>query len=352
MMPMNRSNGGSLESTRGFWALIVTQFQGAFSDNVVKNLVVFVALFGATMTLAEKNSYGEFMTGVFSLPFILFSMAGGFLADRFSKRSVMLGVKMFELLIMSLVLLGLWKWNKNLLLAGVFLMGTHSAFFGPSKYGSLPELLPEKKLSWGNGILELGTFMAIILGTVAAAAMSQQFHGRQWLSGVVLIALAVIGFFSCLGITKLPAANPQKNFNWFFPAEIWRQLRVMRGDRPLWLALAGNTYFGFLGMLLLLNLFFYGSETLHVDEMHIGLLNVALALGIGLGSVAAGFLSGGKIEYGLVPLGAFGLSIFSAWLAQPSVTLGEVVRAAGTPGFFRRILHRAHRRAVAAPAGA
>ena len=217
MMTMNRSNGGSLESTRGFWALIVTQFQGAFSDNVVKNLVVFVALFGTTMTLAEKNSYGEFMTGVFSLPFILFSMAGGFLADRFSKRSVMLGVKMFELLIMSLVLLGLWKWNKNLLLAGVFLMGTHSAFFGPSKYGSLPELLPEKKLSWGNGILELGTFMAIILGTVAAAAMSQQFHGRQWLSGVVLIALAMIGFFSCLGITKIPAANPQKNFNCDFP---------------------------------------------------------------------------------------------------------------------------------------
>jgi acyl-[acyl-carrier-protein]-phospholipid O-acyltransferase / long-chain-fatty-acid--[acyl-carrier-protein] ligase len=333
MVMMNRSNGSSLESTRGFWALIVTQFQGAFSDNVLKNLVVFVALFGTTMTLAEKNSYGEFMTGVFSLPFILFSMAGGFLADRFSKRSVMLGVKMFELLIMSLVLLGLWKWNKNLLLAGVFLMGTHSAFFGPSKYGSLPELLPEKKLSWGNGILELGTFMAIILGTVAAAAMSQQFHGHQWPSGVVLVALAVIGFFSCLVITKIPAASPQKNFNWFFPAEIWRQLRAMRGDRPLWLALAGNTYFGFLGMLLLLNLFFYGSETLHVDEMHIGLLNVALALGIGLGSVAAGFLSGGKIEYGLVPLGAFGLSIFSAWLAKPSVTLEESFMLLALLGF-------------------
>ena len=311
------------EGGRGFWSLIVTQFQGAFSDNVVKNLVVFVALFGTTMTLPEKNSYGEFMTGVFSLPFILFSMAGGFLADRFSKRSVMLGVKIFELLIMSLVLLGLWKWNKNLLLAGVFLMGTHSAFFGPSKYGSLPELLPERKLSWGNGILELGTFMAIILGTVAAAAMSQQFHGRQWLSGCILIALAVIGFFSCLGITRIPPANPLKKFNPNFPAEILRQLRAMRGDRPLWLALAGNTYFGFLGMLLLLNLFFYGSETLHVDEMHIGLLNVALALGIGFGSVAAGFLSGGKIEYGLVPLGAFGLSIFAAGLAWPSVTIAE-----------------------------
>ena len=172
-----RSEGG-----RGFWALIITQFQGAFSDNVIKNLVVFVTLFGANLTLAEKNSYGEWIGALFALPFILFSMAGGFLADRFSKRSVMLGVKIFELLIMSLVFAGLWTWNKNLLLAGVFLMGTHSAFFGPSKYGSLPELLPDKKLSWGNGILELGTFMAIILGTVAAtfiAAVMNTSHAVQ-----------------------------------------------------------------------------------------------------------------------------------------------------------------------------
>ncbi len=311
------------QSQRGFWALIVTQFQGAFSDNVLKNLVVFVALFGTGMTLGEKNSYGESIAALFALPFILFSMAGGFLADRCSKRSVMLGVKIFELLIMSLVFAGLWAWNKNLLLASVFLMGTHSAVFGPSKYGSLPELLPEKKLSWGNGILELGTFMAIILGTVAAALMSEHFRGRQWLSGVVLVALAVAGFFACLGITKIPAANPQKKFNPNFPGEIWRQIRAMRGDRPLWLALCGNAYFNFLGMLLLLNLFFYGSETLHVSETHIGLLNVALALGIGLGSVAAGYLSGGKIEYGLVPLGAFGLSLFSALLARNSVSVEQ-----------------------------
>jgi len=311
------------EGGRGFWALIVTQFQGAFSDNVLKNLVVFVALFGTTMTLAEKNGYGESIGALFSLPFILFSMTGGFLADRFRKRSVMLGVKVFELLIMTLVFAGLWSWNKYLLLGSVFLMGLHSAIFGPSKYGSLPELLSEKRLSWGNGVLELGTFMAIILGTVAAAQMSQAFHGRQWLSGVILVGLAVIGFFSCLGITKIPAANPRKKFQANFPVEIWRQLRTLRGDRPLWLALAGNTYFNFLGMLLLLNLFFYGSETLQVTETQIGYLNAALALGIGLGSVAAGYLSGGKIEYGLVPLGAFGLSIFSAWLACPAVTLGQ-----------------------------
>jgi acyl-[acyl-carrier-protein]-phospholipid O-acyltransferase/long-chain-fatty-acid--[acyl-carrier-protein] ligase len=316
-------NGNSPADTRGFWALIITQFQGAFSDNVVKNLVIFVTLFGTTMTLAEKNSYGEWIAALFALPFILFSMAGGFLADRFSKRSVMLGVKVFELFIMTIVFAGLWYWNKHLLLTSVFLMGLHSAIFGPAKYGSLPELLPVRKLSWGNGFLELGTFMAIILGTVAAALMSEHFRGRQWLSGLILVGLAMVGFCSCLGITKMPAANPQKKFNPFFPAEIWRQIRAMRGDRPLWLALCGNTYFNFLGMLLLLNLFFYGSQTLQVTETHIGLLNVALALGIGLGSLAAGYLSGGKIEYGLVPFGAFGLSVFSALLAWPQAGINE-----------------------------
>jgi acyl-[acyl-carrier-protein]-phospholipid O-acyltransferase / long-chain-fatty-acid--[acyl-carrier-protein] ligase len=341
MFPMNGSIDAGTnrpESLRGFWALMVTQFQGAFSDNVVKNLVILIAIFGTSMTAVEKNHFGESIGALFSLPFILFSMAGGFLADRFSKRSVMLGVKAFELLIMTIVLAGLWTLNKHLLLASVFLMGTHSAFFGPSKYGSLPELLPERKLSWGNGILELGTFMAIILGTVAAAVLSQKLRGEQWVSGLILIALAVFGFLTCRRITKVPAANPLKQFNPNFPAEVWRQLRVMRGDRPLWLAIIGNTYFNFLGALMLLNLFFYGADVLHVDETKIGLLNVALALGIGLGSLAAGYLSGGKIEYGLVPLGAFGLSVFSALLAWPGadveISYGLLASLGFAGGFF------------------
>jgi acyl-[acyl-carrier-protein]-phospholipid O-acyltransferase/long-chain-fatty-acid--[acyl-carrier-protein] ligase len=330
---MNTSDSSQPASLRGFWSLFITQFQGAFSDNVLKNLVILLAIFGAKMSLTEQHSFGESIGALFSLPFILFSMAGGFLADRFSKRSVMLGVKVFELAIMSLVMAGLWTTNKHLLLACVFLMGTHSAFFGPSKYGSLPELLPERKLSWGNGLLELGTFMAIILGTFAATVLAQKLHDQQWLSGVILIGLAIFGFFSCLGITKVPAADPTKKFRANFPADVWRQLRAMRGDRPLWLSIIGNTYFNFLGALLLLNLFFYGADVLHVDEMHIGFLSVALALGIGLGSVAAGYLSGGKIEYGLVPLGALGLSIFSAWLSLPQSSVPNALVLLALLGF-------------------
>ncbi len=324
------------DATSGFWSLIITQFQGAFSDNVLKNLVVFVALFAtgrAALSLSEKHAYGELIGALFSLPFILFSMAGGFLADRFSKRSVMLGVKIFELGVMTLVLAGLAWTDKNLLLAGVFLMGMHSAFFGPSKYGSLPELLPERKLSWGNGVLELGTFMAIILGTVTAALLAEQFRDRQWISGVLLIFLALAGLAACLGITRVPAADPARKFHPNFPAQILGQLRAIRRDRPMVLALLGNTYFNFLGALLLLNLFFYGANVLHVTEAKIGLLNVALALGIGVGSMAAGYLSGGKIEYGLVPIGAFGLSGVSALLSLPSVALGGALVLLALLGF-------------------
>jgi acyl-[acyl-carrier-protein]-phospholipid O-acyltransferase/long-chain-fatty-acid--[acyl-carrier-protein] ligase len=318
---------------RGFWCLIVTQFQGAFSDNVLKNLVVFMIL-GLNVPLTRQHEMGEAVGALFSLPFILFSMAGGFLADRFSKRAVTLGVKMFEVAVMLLALAGFAGHRMPLLLACVFLMGTHSAFFGPSKYGSLPELLPEEKLSWGNGVLELGTYMAIILGTVAAAFLAKHFRGQPAWSGLILITLAFLGLATSLGITRVPAADPAKKFRANFAGDLWGRLQAVRGDRTLALAVLGFTYFSFLGALLLLNLFFYGVYVLGVDEIGICKLSIALALGIGLGSVATGYLSGGKIEYGLVPLGAFGLSVWSALLALPGLSLNGALAGLALLGFF------------------
>lgn len=317
---------------RGFWCLFVTQFQGAFSDNVLKNLVVFMIL-GLNVPLAQQHKTGELVGALFALPFILFSLTGGVLADRFSKRTISIGVKIFEIFVMLFVLAGFYFQEMSMLLAAVFLMGTHSAFFGPSKYGLLPELLPEKKLSWGNGLLELGTFTAIILGTVAAACFAKKFHGEQCWSGIILIALALAGLAASLGITRVPAADPARKFRDDLLGQVSEQLRAIRRDRPLALAFLGNSYFNFIGALLLLNLFFFGANVLHADETKIGLLNVALALGIGLGSVAAGFLSGGKIEYGLVPLGAFGLAVFSALLAAPQFSLHGVLILLALLGF-------------------
>src|SRR6185369_2682900 len=133
--------------------------------------------------------------------------------------------------------------NLHLTIACVFLMGVHSAIFGPSKYGLLPELLPARKLSWGNGVLELGTFLAIIGGTVAGGWLCKAFASHPGYSGIVLILLAVAGLFTSFGIDKIPAANPQKEFRLNFAGELWAQIKVVRRDRVLWLAVVGNTFF-------------------------------------------------------------------------------------------------------------
>src|ERR1051326_8350175 len=172
-----------------FWSLFAVQFQNAFSDNVLKFLTTFIII-GLGLSQQQRDRLLPLVGVVFSLPFVLFSMTGGYLADRFSKRNVIIGIKLAEIGIMTLAMLALWHHNVRLLLGIVFLMSTHSAFFGPSKYGLLPELLEEQKLSWGNGIIQLGTFIASISGVVAAGWFSDTFGRNQIWSGIILVGLA------------------------------------------------------------------------------------------------------------------------------------------------------------------
>jgi acyl-[acyl-carrier-protein]-phospholipid O-acyltransferase / long-chain-fatty-acid--[acyl-carrier-protein] ligase len=318
---------------RGFWSLIVTQFQGAFSDNALKTLVTFVGL-SVVASHRTREMIVPLLGILFSIPFILFSMAGGYLADRHSKRTVTISVKLFEIGVMLFVLAGFLANNLPMAMMGVFFMGVHSAFFGPSKYGLLPELLPEQNLSWGNGILELGTFMAIITGSAIGGLMFKAFEGRQHYSAAIFIGLAIVGFLTSLGITRIPAANPGKKFRANFLGDLFEQIRDIRRDRVLWLAVLGNVYFSFVGALVLQNAILFGTDTLQVGEIRTSYMQVALAIGVGLGSFAAGYLSGGKIEYGLVPLGALGLTVFSAVLWQTGLTYHGALASLAALGFF------------------
>src|SRR5690348_5148929 len=214
-------------SLRGFWSLIVTQFQGAFSDNALKQITIFIGI-SIGISQAERDKLVSLATALLTLPFILFSMTGGYLANHWSKRTVTIAVKISEICVMGLAMAGLAMRNIPAMLACVFLMGVHSSIFGPSKYGSLPELLPERKLSWGNGILELGTFLAIILGTVAGGVLSQVFNVRPVWAGVVLVALALGGLTSGLFITRVPPADPSQKFRLNFVGELWTQVKIMR----------------------------------------------------------------------------------------------------------------------------
>jgi acyl-[acyl-carrier-protein]-phospholipid O-acyltransferase / long-chain-fatty-acid--[acyl-carrier-protein] ligase len=318
---------------RGFWSLIVTQFEGAFNDNALQTLVIFI---GLNMALPDQQHKMllPLTTILFSLPFILFSMAGGFLADRYSKRTITVAIKILEIGIMCFATLGLLFRNLPAGLTAIFLMGVHSAFFGPSKYGLLPELLPERKLSWGNGVLELGTFVAIITGMAAGAFLYSTFKGQQVWSGIVLVALAVGGLIASLGISRVPPADPKRTFHPNFVGDLWRQIQEMRADKVLWLACLGNIYFAFLGILVKQGILDYGNNVIKADEMHVVLLLAALAVGIGVGSFAAGHLSGGKIEYGLVPLGALGLCVFVSLLRSPALSFNGVLATLGAAGFF------------------
>jgi acyl-[acyl-carrier-protein]-phospholipid O-acyltransferase / long-chain-fatty-acid--[acyl-carrier-protein] ligase len=294
-------------SERGFWALIVTQFQGAYSDNILRNLLLAMIV-GMGLAGSERATFVSLVTFLFSMPFVLFSMTGGWLADRFSKQQVTLWTKAMEIGAMTLATAGLATDSRPTTLVALGLVATQAALFGPSKYGLLPELLPAKRLSWGNGVIELGTFLAIIVGTVTGAALAERFHDREVYAGYILLALAIVGFFTSLGIDRVPAAAPEKKFRINFLGDLWQQIGLMRKDQALFLAVLGNTYFWFLGSLLFSTVVVYGPDVLHIGQTKTGYLNAALAVGIGVGSMIAGLVSGNKIEYGLIPLGAIGMT--------------------------------------------
>src|ERR1700744_2052307 len=199
------TTNGVEPSRRGFWALIATQFQGAFSDNILRNLLLSMIV-GMQMKAVERETFISVVTFLFSVPFLILSMPGGWLADRFSKRQITIWTKVMEFGSMLLATAGLMTHTLGLSLVALTLVASQAALFGPSKYGLLPELLPEKSLSWGNGVIELGTFLAIIIGTVAGAWMGEHFSGQEAYAGYVLLGLSVAGFLTSMAVDKVSAA--------------------------------------------------------------------------------------------------------------------------------------------------
>ncbi|MDB6138337.1 MAG: hypothetical protein JWO94_1409 [Verrucomicrobiaceae bacterium] len=335
---MNTSSPSSTGWQRGFWNLMGTQAQNAFSDNALKNLVILLVL-ARPMSEEARNTQVALAGALFAAPFILFSMLGGWLADRFSKQRVMQTVKLAEMGIMLFAAVGLGLHNPPIQFAAIFLMGCHSAIFGPSKYGILPEVLPLEKLSWGNGLLELLTFLGIILGTIAGGYLADamwRWHSVPLMSalpGLMLAALAFVGWRMSHHITHVPATNPHAGLRINPVTDLWRQLKVMKPDRDLWRANWGNTGFYFIAALVQMNLALYARDVLHLDDAHNSLLGGALAIGIGIGSVVAGYVSRGHIEYRLVPVGAIGLALSTLPMGIPGISISAFCTCLVALGF-------------------
>lgn len=307
----------------GFQSFLWTQFLGAFNDNFYKIAVSLFAIEAAREYGEGGSLYLSLAGALFVLPFFLFSGYAGHLADVFNKRSVLIVTKSFEIIAMCIGLFAFLSGRIEFMLGVLFLMALQSTFFSPAKYGILPEMLAYKDLSRANGLLEMSTFLAIILGTSLGSVAFGLWRDRIELMGLAVVMIAVAGTITSFGISRVPPSGAVKPFHVNPWAEIALGLRRLYQEKPLWLTSVGISYFWFLGALIHMTILLLGKEVMGLDDQWIGILVAFLAIGIGVGSLVAGRLSGDHIEPGLIPVGSVGMGVFSVLLSYgaPSYTL-------------------------------
>ncbi|MFC3109567.1 MFS transporter [Undibacterium arcticum] len=317
---MSQSNQFSLLSQRRFAPFFWTQFLGAFNDNVFKTALLTILTYQAiSWTTMDVGLLNNLIPGLFILPFVLFSATAGQLADKIEKSKLARCVKLLEIMIMLIAAAGWMTHSLWLLIAAVVGMGVHSTLFGPVKYAYLPQQLKPEELIGGNGIIEMGTFVGILLGEVLGAVLVVH---RPW--GVELvaggtIAIAVIGWLTSRRIPLSPAPEPELKINWNPLTETIRNIGFSRRNRPVFLSMLGNSWFWFYGAIILAQFPVYAKNYLHGDHSVFVLLLTVFSLGIGVGSLLCERLSGHKVEIGLVPFGSIGLSVFGVDLFLASL---------------------------------
>jgi hypothetical protein len=328
------SEPAHLLGTRRFAPFFVTQFLGAFNDNLYKNALVVLLTFQAvSWTTLGPGLLANLAAGLFILPFFLFSATAGQLADKYDKARLARLTKLLEIVVMGVAALGFWWHSLSLLLLALFLMGLQSAIFGPVKYAILPQHLHADELIGGNAWVEAGTFVAILAGTLAGALLAGSSQATQWISAGS-IAIAVLGYLASRAIPLAPAPVPELVVNLNPLTETCRNLRFARADREVFLALIGISWFWLYGALFLAQFPAYGREVLGGSESAVTLLLATFTVGIGFGSMLCERLSGRHLELGLVPLGAIGLTLFGldfAWATSNFAPFSASTAVVGQP---------------------
>lgn len=317
----------------GFESFLWAQFLGAFNDNVYKMMVSMLAVeIAANEQLGAR--YLSISLAVFVLPYLLFAGYAGQLADRFSKTRVLQITKSLEIFTIILGLIALLLNRIELLLVVLFLLATQANFFSPAKYGILPEITTEAEITAANGLVEFSTLAAIVLGTSFGSLLIAYWKHSPWHLGGTLLAIAILGTLFSLKIPLVTASGAAEPFRWNPFYEVWLGYGRLRHNRALALTILGLSYFWFIGALFQAAVLLVGKEVLHAPELQIGLLVSLLAVGIGAGSIAAGWFSRTHIELGLVPLGSLLLGIFSVMLgfARSYGSVGILLALAGFGG--------------------
>ena len=301
----------ALLSQRRFAPFFFTQFLGAANDNLFKFAFTVLVTYQLQVSWLAPKMAGLVIGALFILPFVLLSATAGQWADKYDKARIMRGVKLLEVAIMGLAAVGFWWQIVPLLLACVFLMGLHSTLFGPVKYAYLPQHLSERELTGGNGMVEMGTFVAILLGNVGGGLlMSLPEVGARAVAGCCL-AVAVLGWLVAQGIPASPSSDPALRLNWNPATETWRNLKLAMAYPSVFRSLLGISWMWFFGAVFLSQFPSFARDVLGGDEQVASLLLVVFSIGIAMGSLLCETFSHRHVEIGLVPIGAVGMSVFA-----------------------------------------
>ena len=310
---MSHPSQFSLLRSRRFLPFFLTQLLGAFNDNIFKQALILGILFKLNAQ-ADQALLINLCALLFILPFFLFSALGGQFGEKFAKDALIRAIKLGEVLIMLAGAVGVLLGNLPLMLMVLFLMGSQSALFGPVKYSILPQALREDELVGGNALVETGTFLAILGGTIGAGLLMASSDYAALVAGSV-VGVAVLGYLASRFIPFAHASLPQLALDWNILRQSWQIMRMGLGQRPaVSRSLIGNSWFWFLGAVYLTQIPAFAKDWLHGDESVVTLILTLFSLGIGLGSMLCERLSGGKVEIGLVPFGSIGLSLFGILL--------------------------------------
>jgi len=326
---MSQTSQFALLKERRFAPFFTTQLLGAFNDNLFKNALVALLSFGALQLSADKASALIAMSaGLFILPFFLFSAISGQIADKYEKSMLIRRIKMAEIGIMCLGAIAFLLGSVPMLMGILFLMGTQSAFFGPIKYGILPQHLHESELIGGNGVVELGTFLAILLGTIfGTQIITKAPNGSVLLVCFCILVVAVAGFWSSRTIPAAPASDPSLKVRFNPVSETWKLVSYTKKHRVIFQSILGISWFWFMGATYLAQFPIYARDVVGGNGDVYTIMLAAFSIGIGCGSALCERLSGGKVEIGLVPLGALGITLFGLdlFFATPGSPLGSAM---------------------------
>ena len=322
-----------LLSTRRFLPMFMTQFLGALNDNVYKQALLLVITYGwINQQSANVSTLNNLAALLFILPYFIFSATAGQIADKYERARLVRGIKILEIIIMLIGSAGFLLGHLWLLLLALFLMGTHSTFFGPIKYAILPEILKPNELMSGNALFQSGTSMAILIGMILGGAVISASDGNLLWISLTIVTIAILGYLSSRFILKQNVTTPDLEIDWNFFRTSFQTLKYAKSIPLIYLVLLGNSWYWFYGATYLTQIPQLTQQNLHASENVVSLLLTFFSVGIGIGSLLCRRIGGTEVNLKMVPIGTIGLTVFALYLAASlafvPVRTGELLHLA------------------------